>query len=44
MLRKDTPEGALGCVVPLHPQLATGTLNGILSQAKVSPDDFIANL
>ncbi|MFQ6001802.1 MAG: type II toxin-antitoxin system HicA family toxin, partial [Anaerolineae bacterium] len=29
VLRKDTPEGIVGCVVPLHRQLAIGTLRGI---------------
>ncbi len=30
VLRKSTPEGDVGCVVPLHPELAIGTLRGIL--------------
>jgi len=36
--------GASGCVVPLHRELKVGTLAGLLRQAGVSPDDFIANL
>lgn len=32
-------EGA-GCVVPLHPVLAIGTLRGFLKQAQVSADEF----
>lgn len=44
VLRKETPEGAFGCVVPLHGTLAVGTLRAILRQARVSPDDFMANL
>jgi len=40
VLRNDTPEGATGCVVPLHSELAVGTLRGILRQARVSPEDF----
>jgi predicted RNA binding protein YcfA (HicA-like mRNA interferase family) len=43
VLRKDTPEGAVGCVVPLHRELAVGTLRGILRQAGLSPDDFLDN-
>lgn len=26
VLKKQTPEGAVGCVVPLHRELAIGTL------------------
>jgi predicted RNA binding protein YcfA (HicA-like mRNA interferase family) len=44
VLKKETPEGAIGCVVPLHPELAIGTLRGILRQAKVTPEEFIASL
>ncbi len=41
VLKKQTPEGAVGCVVPLHRELAVGTLRGILRQAKVNPEDFM---
>ena len=44
VLKKQTPEGAVGCVVPLHRELAIGTLRGILKQAKVTPDEFMENL
>ena len=44
VLRRRTPEGDVGCVVPLHRELAVGTLLGILKQAKVSPEEFIDNL
>jgi len=44
ILKKNTPGGTVGCVVPLHDNLAVGTLKGILKQAQVSIDDFIANL
>ena len=43
VLRKDTPEGPTGCVVPLHRELAVGTLRGILRQARVAPDEFLDN-
>ncbi|MBI5477377.1 MAG: type II toxin-antitoxin system HicA family toxin [Deltaproteobacteria bacterium] len=43
VLRKSTPDGVVGCVVPLHDELAVGTLAGILRQAKVSADQFLAN-
>ncbi len=36
--------GSNGCVVPLHSELKVGTLAGLLRQAEVSPEDFIAAL
>jgi predicted RNA binding protein YcfA (HicA-like mRNA interferase family) len=44
ILKKQTPEGAVGCVVPLHRELAIGTLRGILKQAKVTVETFIEAL
>ena len=44
ILKKETATGIVGCVVPLHKELAVGTLRGILRQAQVSPDEFMANL
>jgi predicted RNA binding protein YcfA (HicA-like mRNA interferase family) len=44
VLRKQTPEGAVGCVVPLHRELAIGTLRGILRQARATPDEFMERL
>ncbi len=41
ILKKSMPEGTVGTVVPMHKELATGTLHGLLKQAKVNPDDFI---
>jgi len=41
ILTKQTAEGKVGCVVPLHRQLAIGTLRGILRQAGVSPEEFM---
>jgi predicted RNA binding protein YcfA (HicA-like mRNA interferase family) len=40
VLKRVTDTGAIGCVVPLHSELATGTLRGILSQAQVDPETF----
>lgn len=42
VLRKSDMDGDIVCVVPLHKELATGTLRSILRQAQISPDDFIA--
>jgi predicted RNA binding protein YcfA (HicA-like mRNA interferase family) len=44
ILQKKTAAGTIGCVVPLHHELAVGTLRNILRQAGVSPEEFIENL
>jgi predicted RNA binding protein YcfA (HicA-like mRNA interferase family) len=44
VLKRQTPEGDVGCVVPLHRELAIGTLRGILKQARVTPEEFMKNL
>jgi predicted RNA binding protein YcfA (HicA-like mRNA interferase family) len=33
-----------GCVVPMHNELKTGTLAGVLRQAEVTLEDFIQSL
>jgi predicted RNA binding protein YcfA (HicA-like mRNA interferase family) len=43
VLKRQTPEGAIGCVVPLHRELALGTLRGILKQARVTSEEFAEN-
>ncbi len=35
---------ANGCVVPMHSELKVGTLAGLLRQADVAPEEFIAAL
>ena len=44
ILKKQTPAETIGCVVPLHKELAIGTLKGVLRQAKVTPEEFLKNL
>jgi len=44
VLRKQTSERTIGCVVPVHRKLALGTLRGILRQAGVSVEEFQENL
>jgi predicted RNA binding protein YcfA (HicA-like mRNA interferase family) len=44
VLKKQLAEGDIGCVVPLHRQLALGTLRGILRQARVTPEQFMEQL
>jgi predicted RNA binding protein YcfA (HicA-like mRNA interferase family) len=36
--------GAKGCVVPMHGEVKVGTLAGLLRQADVSPEEFLAVL
>lgn len=36
--------GETGCVVPMHREIKTGTLSGILKQAGVSVEEFITAL
>ena len=44
LLKKRGPSGNVGCTVPLHRELAIGTLRGILRQAKVAPEEFMKSL
>ncbi len=44
VMKKLLPQGAIGCVVPMHKEVATGTLHGLLKQANVTPGDFITYL
>jgi predicted RNA binding protein YcfA (HicA-like mRNA interferase family) len=37
-------KGSQGCVVPNHKEIKIGTLGGVLKQAGVSVEDFIAAL
>lgn len=36
--------GSKGCVVPMHSEVKTGTLAGVLRQADVTPEEFISAL
>lgn len=44
VMKKETEEGEVGCVVPVHRELKVGTLIGILKQAQVTAEEFIENL
>jgi len=37
---RETPEGKIGCTVPMHRELKIGTLRGILRQANLGVDEF----
>lgn len=43
-LKRTTDKGTIGCVVPLHKEVAVGTLKGILKQASIAMEDFIEKL
>jgi predicted RNA binding protein YcfA (HicA-like mRNA interferase family) len=43
VMKKITPDGAMGCVVPMHKEVATGTLNGILKQAHLTLEEFVSH-
>jgi predicted RNA binding protein YcfA (HicA-like mRNA interferase family) len=40
LIKKETPQGKIGTVVPQHREIKIGTLKGILEQAKVSEEEF----
>ena len=44
VMKRETADGEIGCVVPLHRELKVGTLSGILKQARVTAEEFIDNL
>ena len=40
VLKKSTPQGERGCVIPMHREIALGTLRSALKMAGVSPEEF----
>ena len=44
VLKKNTPQGARGCVIPMHREVALGTLRSALKTAGVTPEEFAAAL
>jgi len=44
ILKKIINNEEVGCVVPLHKELAIGTLKGILRQAKIPLEEFIEKI
>jgi predicted RNA binding protein YcfA (HicA-like mRNA interferase family) len=44
VMKKILPDGAVGCVVPMHQEVATGTLHALLKQAHVSIEDLEQNI
>ena len=41
VMKKSSAKGSFGCVVPLHNEVAIGTLHSILKQARLSTDEFM---
>ena len=44
VLKKRTPTGEIGCVIPMHREVAAGTLRSALRMASVEIEDFTAEL
>ena len=42
--KRISKEEEIGCVVPLHRELAIGTLRSVLRQARVPAEEFIEKL
>jgi predicted RNA binding protein YcfA (HicA-like mRNA interferase family) len=43
-MKKVTIDGAIGCVIPMHKEIALGTLHNILKQAHITVDEFAEHL
>jgi predicted RNA binding protein YcfA (HicA-like mRNA interferase family) len=44
VMKKVTPAGEIGCVIPMHREIAAGTLRSALKMAGVSVEDFTGAL
>jgi predicted RNA binding protein YcfA (HicA-like mRNA interferase family) len=40
VMKKIAPDGERGCVIPMHREVALGTLRSALKMAGVSPEEF----
>jgi predicted RNA binding protein YcfA (HicA-like mRNA interferase family) len=40
VMKKITPDGERGCVIPMHREIALGTLRSALKMAGISPEEF----
>ena len=41
VLKKETPEGKVGTVVPIHKEIKLPTLKNVLKLAKVDEEEFV---
>jgi predicted RNA binding protein YcfA (HicA-like mRNA interferase family) len=44
VMARELAQGTIGCVVPLHDEVAVGTLRSVLKQARLSAEDFLTAL
>ena len=44
VMKKATPTGEIGCVIPMHREVAAGTLRSALKMAGVTVEEFTAAL
>jgi len=44
VMKKTTENGDVGCVVPMHKEIAIGTLKSILKQGKVELEELLSVL
>ena len=44
LLRRLRPEPTTHCVVPMHRELATGTLHGVLKQSGITAEELLSVL
>jgi hypothetical protein len=44
VMKRQGPRGAVGCVDPMHKELAIGTLYNVLKLVQVTVDEFVENL
>jgi predicted RNA binding protein YcfA (HicA-like mRNA interferase family) len=44
VMKRALERGTVGCIVPMHDEVAIGTLRSILKQAGVAVDDFLGAL
>jgi predicted RNA binding protein YcfA (HicA-like mRNA interferase family) len=44
VLKKVTPQGERGCVIPMHREIALGTLRSALKMAGVTAEEFVEAL
>ena len=40
VMKKITPAGEIGCVIPMHREVAHGTLRSALKMAEISVEEF----
>ena len=44
IMKKVLEDKTIGCVVPMHKEVARGTLHNILRQAQIEAEEFLENV